>query len=224
MDVLLPDQRIFLAVAPPRRRRDRVDWDAERRPIDTIVVHHAASVGDLSPAELSQIGLERIYAPLFEKGNDDPFVPPGSAPYSGHFIQLAGEVVETFASYHSTIRLEGVRVNLLLTSAVGWHAGDWDINCSSLGLCLLGNYEETEPSSAVLSGAAWQITRWCVEFPSIRYLVGHREVRKIGPTVCPGDWYYRDGRERLIRLASEAAGRPLNFLPHPAAVRPGLSE
>lgn len=186
-----------------------VDWDRERAAIDTIVIHHSAA-DNVSRAQLSKDGLERSYAPLFKGGNKDPEIKPGTLPYSDHFWRTKGGVVETtFVLYHWYVRQDGTREHLLPDAAVGWHAGNWRVNCRSVGICIDGDYSKKPPSTIVLVAVARIVADLCQRY-KIRWLVGHRDVR-IGGTTCPGDWFCTGGREQIVALADWMLGKNLGI-------------
>ncbi len=204
----------------PTRPANHVDWDVERTTIDTIVIHHTGTTNELSVGELDAAGLERAYAPVFQNGNSDPVVPAGTPPYSGHYLNLDGKVQETFILYHVFIQQDGTVVKCLPDSVIGWQAGNWGVNCRSLSICLSGDFTSGKPRAVQMSAAAWQIAEWCQCYPTIHYIVGHRNVRKASSTICPGNWWYTGGRQELIALASQEAGKRLKFWSYyPATVR-----
>lgn len=202
-----------LAIEPrdaPHATTAVIDWDAERIDPVAIVIHHTGGMSPMSPEQLSAAGLEHAYATVFEKGNADPFVAAGTKPYSGHYITLGGQPTETFVLYHAYVNQKGERVVYLSDKAIGWHAGNWAVNVESLAIVLEGDFTTGSPSEKMLTAAAVQIAGWCKKYPSLKYLVGHREVRK-GDTICPGDWFFSGGAEKLIQLVNDQANRSLGL-------------
>lgn len=204
---------IVLAIEPgdaPHNPADVIDWDVERKEPMVIVIHHTGDKNPLDPKHLSEAGLEHAYAPVFQNGNKDPYVAPGTEPYSGHYVMLDGKPVETFALYHVYINPGGERTVYLSDKAIGWHAGNWAVNVESLAIVLEGDFTATSPPEKMLDAAALQIAQWCLKYPSIRFVAAHREVRKTS-TICPGEWFFQGGAEQLIDLANGKAGKDLGL-------------
>lgn len=158
-------------------------FDAERKPIDTIVIHHTSNPPGVTPNRLSAIELIRLYAPYFmspaSAGDEDL---RGRAIFSGH----EREGRQVFWPYHWIIRHDGQAERLLNDDEVGWHAGDWDVNCRSVAIVLDGDYEWSRPSRTELLSIAGLIARQYPWVPLTRIL-GHREVKET--TVCPSNLF-----------------------------------
>jgi hypothetical protein len=166
------------------------DLDAERQPIDTIVVHHTsgpASVYNLP--YLNAVHLLRIYLPPYREGKNHK----GQPLWSGHFYKEQ----QVFWGYHWFIREDGVALRILPDEAIGWHAGNWEVNTRSIAICFAGNFMQQPPNSAMLA-AARTIIQDNYNGSGTR-IVGHREVRD---TTCPGDTF-----SDWKGLLQEAAGR-----------------
>src|SRR5216684_6425187 len=110
-----------------------------------IVIHHTSNPPGLSPDRLSAIGLVRLYGPYFAnpKSERDRWL-QGQPIFSGHMRQNK----QVFWPYQWIVRREGRAQRLLYDSEIGWHAGDWDVNCRSVAIALDNDYEETMPSDA----------------------------------------------------------------------------
>ncbi len=161
------------------------DLDAERRTLDTVVIHHTEEDPAIPLATLSAIGLLRQYG-LQYLANDLMDRPVRGEPvWSGHF--RAGRMV--FFAYHWLVRPDGTCERLLEDRAIGWHAGNWEINTRSIGLALSGNYEHATPPAAQLAGAARLLK---TQYPALVHsrILGHCEVR--ADATCPGH-HFRDG-------------------------------
>ncbi|XP_022096199.1 peptidoglycan recognition protein 1-like [Acanthaster planci] len=79
---------------------------------------------------------------------------------------------------------------------VGTHAGSWYYNHHSQGIAIIGNYTSLLPSPGVLK-VFHQLTECGVQLGYLtdRYVLrGHRDVRQLGPTSCPGDTLYAEIR------------------------------
>lgn len=169
------------------------DLDSQRRSIDTIIIHHTEDDAQMPLATLSAIGLLRQYS--FQYLQDDVLGRPvrGEAVWSGHF--RSGSMV--FFAYHWLIYPNGMVERLLEDRAIGWHAGNWEINTRSIGLALAGNYEHAVPPVEQLVAAAHVIRRY---YSSIlpEQVLGHREVRT-GLT-CPGAFFLKDWKQTLLEM------------------------
>lgn len=160
--------------------RKSKDADSERQPIDTVVIHHTSGAPGLRPERLSAIELIRLYAPFFAAKKDQ--FPKGQPIYSGH-LRNGNQV---FWPYHWIIRTDGSAEQLLFDSEIGWHSGNWAINCRSVAIVLDNDYEHESPSIVELRGIATVIRQHCGEVPIAR-IVGHREVSS--KTVCPSELF-----------------------------------
>ncbi len=157
--------------------------DGDRKPIDTVVIHHTSNPRGLRPSRLSAIELIRLYGPYFaqpESEKNRHFT--GQAIASGHVRN--GQQV--FWPYHWIIRRDGHAERLLYDSEIGWHAGDWDINCRSVAIVFDGDYEHRRPSDAELKGTA-ALIRSHYGYVSQTHIIGHREVNS--RTTCPSELF-----------------------------------
>jgi hypothetical protein len=174
------------------------EFDTERRPIDTIVIHHTSNVPGLSGVRLSAIELMRFYGPYFANPPKGDRKLRGRPIFSGH--EHDGRQV--FWPYHWLIRGDGRTERLLSDSETGWHAGNWEINCRSIAIVLDGDYEHNRPSKTVLKSMADLIHRQYPEVLNERIL-GHCEIT--GKTTCPSRLFLwgriRQGwKEELVSL------------------------
>jgi N-acetyl-anhydromuramyl-L-alanine amidase AmpD len=113
----------------------------------------------------------RLYAPAaLRRGGRD-------ALYSNHWSGGA----QVFYAYHWLVRPDGGVERLLHDRHVGWHAGDWEVNRASVGICLAGDYSRQRPTAAALAAVRGVLRR----YPGAT-LVLHRDVN--GATDCPGPW------------------------------------
>ena len=160
--------------------RKREDADEERQPIDTVVIHHTSSEPGLRPERLSAIELIRLYAPYFAVKKDQ--FPKGQPIYSGHLRDGR----QVFWPYHWIVRSDGNAERLLFDSEVGWHVGNWEINCRSVAIVLDNDYELESPSNVELHGVAAVIREHYGQIPLTR-IVGHREVNP--KTACPSELF-----------------------------------
>lgn len=183
---LLESKRLPLAERGP-------DLDRERRPVDSIVIHHTEEEPGIRLSKLSAIGLVRQYA--FQYLADDVLGRHvrGEPVWSGHFRQ--GEMV--FFAYHWLIRPEGTAERLLEDTAIGWHAGNWAVNTSSIGIALSGDYETNTPPYAQIEATARIISEY---YPHVDKgcISGHREVT--GGVTCPGAYFLHGWKQTLLDL------------------------
>jgi N-acetylmuramoyl-L-alanine amidase len=182
--------------------RDLPGADAERKSIDTIVIHHTSNPPGLRPERLSAIELIRLYAPYFAhpKSKEDAQL-KGQPVASGH-ARGGGQV---FWPYHWLIRRDGRGERLLYDREIGWHAGDWDVNCRSVAIALDNDYDAARPSKTELRGIADLIKNNYRKVPLER-IVGHREVNS--KTICPSNLFLdgqhgRGWKEDLLELMKE---------------------
>lgn len=159
--------------------------DAERQPIDTVVIHHTRSLPGLRRERLSAIELVRLYVPYFahpaaERDRHLTGKPIGS----GH-IRNGRQV---FWPYHWIIRRDDTAERLLYDSEIGWHAGNWDVNRRSIAIALDNDYQSSSPSFGEIASIADIIKQYYVSVPIDRVL-GHREVN--AKTTCPSECFLK---------------------------------
>lgn len=165
--------------------------DARRQKPDTLVIHHTEQDPAMPLTRLSAIGLLRQYGQQYLKNDLLGWPVRGQPVWSGHF--RAGQMV--FFAYHWLIYPDGTRVRLLEDCAIGWHAGDWEINTRSIGLALAGNYEHATPPAAQLAAVADFMQTEYPDIPRSR-VFGHREIRP--ELTCPGDRFLGGWQAQLF--------------------------
>jgi hypothetical protein len=164
--------------------------DAERKPIDTIIIHHTSNPPGMTKELLSGMELIRLYAPEFAAPKYEADKKMKGRPIcSGHFR----DGHQVFWPYHWFVRRDGTAERLLNDDEIGWQAGDWDINCRSVAICFDGDFENSRPSDIELSAAASiikdhypQVARECI--------FGHREINL--KTTCPSNLFLSDSPRR----------------------------
>lgn len=168
------------------------DLDEQRRPLDTIVVHHTEEEPGLSLEKLNAIGLVRQYGLQYLENNVLGRAVRGEPVWSGHFYQ--GSMA--FFAYHWLVRPDGTCQRLLEDRAIGWHAGNWNINTRSIGIALSGNYEHATPPAGQIEAAARLVL---THYPAIvqRRVLGHCEVR--ADLTCPGDRFLGGWKMQFTR-------------------------
>lgn len=170
--------------------REPQNTDADRKPIDMVVIHHTSNPSGLSRNRLSAIELIRLYGPYFANPTyeEDRHL-KGQPIYSGH-VRNGKQV---FWPYHWIVRHDGRPERLLRDSEIGWHAGDWEINCRSVAIVLDNDYEQARPSNIELKGIATLISSHYERVPLTR-IVGHREVNS--KTTCPSNLFLNGTKAR----------------------------
>ena len=176
---------------------DGPNRDAERKAIDTVVVHHTKNPSGITWQRLSVMHLIRLYAPYYRQPSSEEGKIAGQAIYSHHFRN--GQPV--FYAYHWLVRMDGQTERLLNDHEIGWQAGDWDINCRSMALCLDNDFTYQAPSEKVLQAIADLINRHYRQVTGERIL-GHREVNQ--KTTCPGNMFLTGWKEVLLQKVQEA--------------------
>jgi len=168
------------------------NWDKERKPIDTIIIHHTKNPSGITWQKLSAMQLIRVYAtyyasPCYEKEKRIE----GQAIFSNRFRN--GQQV--FYAYHWLARMDGSVERLLNDNEIGWQAGNWEVNCRSIAICLDNNFESASPSDLVISSVAKLVKE---KYPQIKLenIVGHREVN--AKTTCPGSEFLTGWKLKLI--------------------------
>ena len=167
-------------------------WNQDRKPIDTIILHHTSNPEGLSRDRLSAIELIRLYAPAYAKRKKREPI------YSDH----VRDGKQVFWPYHWLIRADGTCERLLNDHEIGWQAGDWDINCRSVAICIDDNHQHSVPDKNELKTIAELIRN---NYPQVskERIFGHREVNP--KTTCPSDLFLstaerRGWKEDLLEL------------------------
>jgi hypothetical protein len=175
------------------------NWDKERLPIDTVVVHHTSNAHrDVSPERLSAIELVRLYAPHFAEPSIKDKEISDLPVYSGH----TRKGKQVFYAYHWLVRDDGSLERLLFDHEIGWHAGDWEVNRRSVAICFTGNYENSRPSDLAIKSAA-RIIKHNYPYVATKQIIGHCEVNP--RTACPSKLFLSVGdapgwKEDLLSL------------------------
>jgi len=189
-ETALLDGTLMLAKTGP-------DLDAERKPIDAIVIHHTSSEPGYRLSYMNAVQLLNIYVPYFNKPSQS--IPgesrlQGSPLWSNHVRD--GRPV--FYAYHWLMRMDGSFERLLEDKELGWHAANWDINCRSVGICLDNDYNHGDPTPELLHKLANFIRE---QYPGVALdrIVGHGEVSQ-HPTSCPGTNFTNVWKQQLLEL------------------------
>lgn len=172
--------------------------DKDRKQVDTIVIHHTSSPPRYQLDYLNAVHLLNIYAPYFANPTDEREKSLKGQPiWSGHFKN--GQQV--FWGYHWLVRMDGTFERLLEDKELGWHSGNWDINCRSVGICLDNDYEDQDPNDITLKLLAKHIAEH-YSFVKPQDIIGHCEVR--ASTICPGQHFLKHWKPKLLKYYKEA--------------------
>lgn len=165
--------------------------DVARQPIDMAVIHHTRNRSGMSLDLLNGEQLLRVYALYY--ANPSPWDQhlKGQPIWSGHFYQ--GKQV--FWAYHWLIRQDGRAERILDDTYIGWHAGNWPVNCRSVALCLDADLSSSLPGDQMLDAIAGVIKQYYPQVPSSG-IVGHRDVND--HTGCPGALFRSVWRDKLL--------------------------
>lgn len=165
------------------------DFDADREKVDAIVIHHTSNAPGMSLSRLNAMHLLRLYVGYFSSPVAKADRMYGQPLYSGHYYKES----QVFWGYHWLVRQNGESEHLLDDDVIGWHAGDWEVNCRSIAICFDGDLTRQPPSDTALVEAA-RIIR---SYKKVG-LYGHRECNP--QTVCPGDLFMSEWKRRLWEL------------------------
>jgi hypothetical protein len=166
--------------------------DVERKTIDTIVVHHTKNKPGMTLDRLNAVQLLRIYGRYFANPTNPKEKPLKGQPiWSGHFYHSS----QVFWGYHWLIREDGSSEQILDDNYVGWHAGNWDINTRSVGICLDDDLSDKKPSKTVIQAVANTIKQ---HYPNVNptKILGHCEVNN--STECPGRLFLESWKRELL--------------------------
>jgi hypothetical protein len=171
------------------------NFDRERKLIDTAVIHHTKNPAGMTLERLNAIQLLRIYGRyLTDSADAKEQRLKGQPVWSGHFYNDQ----QVFWGYHWLVRSDGSSEHILKDEYIGWHAGNWEVNTRSVGICIDDDLSNKEPNQAVLKSVAAIIK----QYPgvSLQHTVGHSDVNI--HTVCPGHLFHTSWRQKLCSLAS----------------------
>jgi hypothetical protein len=170
------------------------DQDKDRQPIDTVVIHHSSRAEGISLPALNALHLLNLYVPVYQNKKKPVLNSQGEHQpiYSGHFDEQGRQV---FYGYHWKVERDGTTKRLLPDSALGWHAGNWEINKKSVGICIDDDLASKTPTPESLEGAAEIIN----EHYAGMTVIGHNEASQ---TVCPGAHFKHGWKLELLDLLS----------------------
>lgn len=149
------------------------NFDADRQPISQIIIHHTSRDPGITLGRLNAIQLLNLYVPVFyERYRGRPI-------WSNH----VRDQVPVFWAYHWLIRADGTAERLLLDHETGWQAGNWDVNCRSVAICIDDDLTHKAPSDEVIAAVRQLIV---TNYPAIKSgdIFGHNQINS--HTLCPG--------------------------------------
>lgn len=167
-------------IIPLAEDNEVFDFDSEREPINTLVIHHTEGRPQVDLDELNTLGFLLQYAQEFLKGGlilDQPIT--DKAVGSGHYRDGR----QVFYPYHWIIKPSGEAVRLLDDKNIGWHAGNWEVNKRSIGVALAGNFDNTPPPENQIEGLT-KLIRDEYAFINPQKILGHYEINS--RKTCPG--------------------------------------
>ena len=187
-EAMLEEEQVCLATHDP-------GWDAERLPIDTLVIHHTKRPPGMRTSYLSAMHLIRLYVPIYNEPSINDVGKVENLPIgSGHWRRDR----QVFWGYHWLIRTNGQAERLLYDHEIGWHAGHWPTNRSSVAICIDDDLQHSSPSVEAIAGSARTIEQ---HYPTVTIspttVLGHREVGT--GTSCPGSEFLPRWKQELLR-------------------------
>lgn len=167
-------------------------WDDERQPIDTIILHHTGNQPGITAERLNAMHLLRLYVPVYANPTPVNELTGIESISSGH--ERNGR--DVFWAYHWLVRSDGEAERLLEDQEIGWQAGNWDVNCRSIAICIDDDLTDHAPSGAVLEGIA-RVIKDNYSYVAINpeTVRGHGE---IVTTECPGADFVGGWKVKLL--------------------------
>jgi N-acetyl-anhydromuramyl-L-alanine amidase AmpD len=143
--------------------------------------------------------LLRLYATFFANPTYEADKEIKGQPiFSGHFR----DGKQVFYPYHWIVRKNGEVEPLLFDNEIGWHAGNWEVNCRSVAIVFDNNFENSTPSKIEIEFVAKLIKE---KYPNVtkERIFGHREINT--KTTCPSNLFLTEGdkkgwKEDLLNL------------------------
>jgi LysM repeat protein len=158
-----PQARVPRTLAERVRALTQIPPGVEARRWNTIVVHHSASAS----GDARSINAFHTYVRRWPNGLGYHFVIGNGTGTPDGFIEAGPRWAKQMDGAHA--KSPGNRVNQ-----------------TGIGICLVGNFEETEPTDAQMEALVALVRRLQRRYNiPTRNVIGHRDVIK-GYTVCPG--------------------------------------
>lgn len=154
------------------------DWDQDRLPIDTVIVHHTSTPPDVSLFFLDALSLLRLHSFYCAKVGEPEYRQPV---WSNHFYQGR----QTFIPYHYLIRRDGTFKQVLEDRHIGWDCGNRSFYNRGIAISFVDELENARPSQKAIES-----TRSIISWYNPRHILGHREIK--GDRTCPGNLFLGD--------------------------------
>ncbi len=155
--------------------------DAPRETLRQAVIHHShRQPGYYTLARLNAVHLLNLYMPNSK----------GRPISSNHYRD--GKMV--FYGYHWWVEIDGTATRLLPDEAIGWQAGNWEVNCQSIGICINDDLTDKAPSSAALKAVRQILDDYRARLGSLE-VIGHCEANP--KTKCPGGTFIAGWKQAL---------------------------
>jgi len=190
---LLSEHQVRLGI-PGQEELD--DQDEAREAVSQIVIHHSSRAEGISLTALNALHLINLYVPVYQSKTNPILNSDGNRQpiYSGHFNE-AGEQV--FYGYHWKVGRDGEAQRLLDDSSLGWHAGNWEINKHSVGICIDDDLGHKSPTKDSLDAVADIIKNYYPTLPAnADVIIGHSEASR---TICPGDQFIDSWKNGILK-------------------------
>ncbi len=121
--------------------------------------------------------------------------------------------------YHFVVRANGDIERGRPQGSVGAHAGA-TANSDSVGVCLLGDFEEHEPTDEQMNSLVKLLDYLGEEYGELE-LKGHNDV---GSTSCPGRYFPWEGLRKRLKEGKEVAGKHFQDVPDDAWYADAINE
>jgi N-acetylmuramoyl-L-alanine amidase len=135
------------------------------RKINSIILHHSYTPKnfdlDKTIQSISRNHKERLHQPRSKTG--------------------------LYTAYHWIIGGNGKAINTRFYDEIGYHASNWPVNQTSIGICLVGNFDKETPNPVQL----WALRDIIKEIKSLFYIQEVSGHRKYSSKSCPG-WNMTD--------------------------------
>lgn len=136
------------------------------RNINTIVIHHSATPStqtiEKSMSSFDNTHKERLYEAYQQ--------PLSNSDYK-------------YIAYHFCVDRFGTVKSGRSLDVAGYHASNYPVNLESIGICMIGNFDEERATSEQFNAVYELIKKLKKEFPEINTLEPHR---KYASKTCPG--------------------------------------
>lgn len=109
-----------------------------------------------------------------------------------------------YIQYHYFIERDGTEKIGRTENELGWHSGNLEVNNSSLGICLAGNFDEELPTKKQEECLINLLKELKVIYPDAE-IKHHRDIK---PTHCPGlkiskDWHKKSNNNNMQYVINE---------------------